>query len=68
MPITMVEKPWFREFMRDVEPQFKNVSRKSIGSKICALSQETKSCLMKDISAIATLGLKPSVTVDFWTG
>jgi hypothetical protein len=23
---------------------------------------------MKDISAIATLGLKPSVTVDFWTG
>jgi hypothetical protein len=39
MPVTMVEKPWFREFMRDVEPRFKNVPKIFIGSKICTLSQ-----------------------------
>ena len=33
-----------------------------------ALSEETKSSLLKEISAIARHGLKPSVTVDFWTG
>ena len=68
MPVTMVEKPWFREFMREVEPQFKGVSRRSVGSKISALSEETKLSLLKEISAIARHGLKPSVTVDFWTG
>lgn len=68
MPVTMVEKPWFRQFMRDVEPRFKSVSRVSVGSKISALLRETKSDLLKEISIIASHGLRPSITMDFWTG
>ena len=68
MPVTMVEKPWFRDFMKDVEPRFKNASRRSVDTKISALATQKRSHLLKELVAIAKHGLKPSVTLDFWTG
>lgn len=56
------QSPWFRDLMK---PRFKSASRRSVGSKISVLSEETKSSLLKEISAIARHAF---VTVDFWTG
>uniref|UniRef100_A0A1X7SKX7 Uncharacterized protein n=1 Tax=Amphimedon queenslandica TaxID=400682 RepID=A0A1X7SKX7_AMPQE len=64
----MVEKPWFRDFMKDVEPRFKNTSRRSVDTKVSALATQRRSHLLKKLAAIAKHGLQPSFTLDFWMG
>uniref|UniRef100_A0A1X7UAK8 Uncharacterized protein n=1 Tax=Amphimedon queenslandica TaxID=400682 RepID=A0A1X7UAK8_AMPQE len=54
--------------MKDVEPRFKNASRRSVNTKISALATQTRSHFLKELAAIAKHGLQPSVTLDFWTG
>ena len=68
LPITIVERSWFRRFMKDVEPRFNHVSRNAVGSRIKELSEQAKSRLLNEISVISRFGLKPTVTVDFWSG
>ena len=54
--------------MKDVEQRFNCVSRSAVGSRIKELSEQTKSRLLNEISVILRVGLKPTVTVDFWSG
>ena len=49
--------------MTDVEPRFKPVFRVAIKRKLNDLYQEGRDEMLKKISVI-----KPTVTVDFWTG
>ena len=65
LAIGIVEQPWFRHFMKDVEPRFRPVSRNGIKRKLSDLYQQEYSALLNEVKVIA---LKPTVTLDFWTG
>ena len=65
LPISTVEQDWFRSFIKVVEPRFENVSRVAVTSKLDELYEEEKQQLLAQISCC---DVKPSVTVDFWTG
>ena len=65
LPISLIETAWFRAFMKDVEPRFSPVSRVSVKRKLDELYSKGRGDL---IESITSLPLKPSVTVDFWSG
>ena len=66
LPLNVVEQDWFREFMRDVEPKFKHTSRVAVSTRLDALYEEEKRKLLVELDKLANV--KPSLTVDFWTG
>ena len=61
----MTETDWFRQFLQDVEPRFRPVSRVSVKRKLYSLFENGRQQLNKEILEI---DFKPSVTLDFWTG
>ena len=64
LALQMVEQPWFRSFMADVEPRFTPISRVSVKRKLNDLYTHDKELFLKEISALRP---KPTVTADFWT-
>ena len=46
LPILVVEQPWFRCFMRDVEPRFSLVSRVAVKKKLDELYTEEQDKLL----------------------
>ena len=66
LPLNVVEQDWFREFMRDVEPKFDHTSRVAVSTRLDALYEEEKRKLLVELDKLANV--KPSLTVDFWTG
>ncbi len=64
LAIQIVEQPWFRSFMADVEPRFTPISRVSVKRKLSDLYSQDREVFLKEIS---TLRPKPTVTADFWT-
>ena len=63
--LQLVEQPWFRSFMTDVEPHFAPVSRVSVNRKLNELY--TQECQVF-LGNITTLKLKPTNRADFWAG
>ena len=63
--LQVVERDWFRQFLCDVEPRFKPVSRVAVKRKLSTLYDEDRQQLKQKLSNIS---FKPSVTLDFWTG
>ena len=63
--IQMTETDCFRQFMRDVEPRFRRVSRVSVRRKLNSLFEDGCQRLNEEI---LKTDFKPSVTLDFWTG
>lgn len=64
LALQVVEQPWFRSFMADVEPHFTPISRVSVKRKLSDLYTHDRELFLKEIS---TLKPKPTVTADFWT-
>ena len=65
LSIQMTETDWFRQFLHDVEPRFRPVSRVSVKRKLYSLFENGHQQLNKEILEI---DFKPSVTLDFWMG
>ena len=63
--LQVVERDWFRQFLCDVEPRFKPVSRVVVKRKLSTLYDKDRQQLKQKLSNIS---FKPSVTLDFWTG
>jgi hypothetical protein len=64
LPIGIVERQWFRQFMKDTEPKFHSVSRVTVKRKLNELYQQERSSLLQEVHVLC----KPTVTLDFWTG
>ena len=64
LAIGIVERPWFHQFMKDVEPRFRSVSRMAVKRKLNELYQQEQSSLLHEVNIVC----KPTVTLDFWTG
>ena len=65
LPLYIVEREWFSEFMKLVEPRFENVSRVAVHSKLKEIYDKEMKDLLGKIKASPVQ--KPTVTVDFWT-
>ena len=65
LPLNIVEQPWFRNFMKDVEPKFEHTSRMAVSSRLDELYKQEKKRLINELKES---GVQPSLTVDFWTG
>uniref|UniRef100_A0A1X7VB64 Uncharacterized protein n=1 Tax=Amphimedon queenslandica TaxID=400682 RepID=A0A1X7VB64_AMPQE len=64
MAIQVFERDWFRQFLHDVEPRFKPVSRVAIKGKLSNLYEDRQQLTQK----LSNISFKPTVTLDFWTG
>lgn len=51
--------------MKDVEPKFDHSSRITVSLRLDELYKQEKKSLLNDLKES---GIKPSMTVDFWTG
>ena len=65
MALQVVEQGWFRQFIHDVKPLFKPVSRVAVKRKLSTLYDEDQQQLQRNMSKVS---FNPTVTLDFWTG
>ena len=65
MKLQVVEQGWFRQFIHDVKPRFKPVSRVAVKRKLSILNDEDGQQLQKNMSKVS---FNPTVMLDFWTG
>ena len=66
LPLYVVEQDWFRDFMKDIEPKFEHTSRVAVSTRLDALYEQEKRELLVELDKLANV--KPSLTIDFWTG
>lgn len=52
LAIGIVERPWFRQFMKDVEPRFRSASRIAVKRKLNELYQQERSSLLHEVNIV----------------
>ena len=62
MALQVVEQGWFRQFIHDIEPRFKPVSRVAVKRKLSILYDEDRQQLQRNMSKVS---FNPTVTLDF---
>ena len=65
LPISIVEQPWFRKFMKTVVPQYSHTADETVVKQISTKSEKFRQILKNNLAGIA---FRPSMTVDCWTG
>lgn len=63
MPLSLVEKPGFRNFMAAVDPKYVNFSRATVTSKITEMASVMENKIKEAMASANNL----SVTVDIWS-
>ena len=65
LPVSVVEQNWFRSFLNEVLPNYQIPSRETIWKTLEGLANQSTKILLEGLNKA---GVRPSLTVDLWTG